>query len=137
MEAVKLKRMAMQQALLTFQKSLALLEQSQEKDQEVCKLMRDGMIQRFEYSIDNFWKFLKIYLEIIKQIPIELPSPREILKLALNRVLITDDEYKILILAISDRNLTSHTYNEALAEEIQEHLLSYYLTMQAIIDRLQ
>lgn len=137
MEALKLKSLAMQQALLTFQKSFVTIEQSQEKDPDVHKLMRDGMIQRFEYCIDNFWKFLKIYLETVKKISITLPSPREILRLALDSILITDDEHIILIRAISARNLTSHTYNEELAAEIQKNLLSYYITMQAILNRLQ
>ena len=73
MEALKLKSLAIQQALLTFQKSFVMIEQYQEKDPEMHKLMRDGMIQRFEYCIDNFWKFLKIYLEVVKKILLPYP----------------------------------------------------------------
>lgn len=43
-------------------------------------LMRDGLIQRFEYSIDSFWKFLKMYLEEVQKVSIEPASPKAILK---------------------------------------------------------
>lgn len=45
--------------------------------------MCDSAIQRFEYSIDTFWKFLKIYLQEHLKIQIESASPRAISKMRL------------------------------------------------------
>ena len=98
--------------------------------------MRDGIIQRFEYSIDSFWKFLKIYLETDRGMAIEPSSPRSVLRVSLTHQLVTQEEFKILEDCVSDRNLTSHTYNEKIAEEIYAHIPRYYRTMKAVIDRV-
>jgi glucan phosphorylase len=57
--------------------------------------------------------------------------------LALDSKLITGDECEALLDSVSERNLTSHTYNEETAERIQQHIPFYYGTMKAIIDRLK
>ena len=57
MEKIKERYDLMQKALLTLQKGLSQLEDCKEKNQRVYALMRDGIVQRFEYSIDSFWKF--------------------------------------------------------------------------------
>ncbi len=136
MEIIKLRYQLMHKSLITFQKSLEMLDVSNERDQELRKLMCDGAIQRFEYCIDGFWKYLKLYLEKVRKVSIELSSPREVLRLALHNIVLTDDEYSTLIVAISDRNLTSHTYNEELAKEIQQRLPSYYLAMKNVVNKL-
>lgn len=136
MEKIKLRYEAMQQSLRSLEKALVILEKSTEKDFEINKLMRDGTIQRFEYSIDGFWKFLKIYFEMNFKIAIESPSPKTILKLALDMQLISDHECMILLDAVSDRNLTSHTYDEDLADNMEQHIELYFITMKTIIERL-
>lgn len=94
------------------------------------------MIQRFEYSIDSFWKFLKMYLEDIQKVSIESASPKAILKICWSLKMFDDVEYDILLKCVSDRNLTSHSYNEDMAERIQEHIPLYYQTMKAVVDKL-
>lgn len=107
MEIVRLRHAAMRQALLTLAEGLEELEiQIPSKSK---KLMRDGVIQRFEYCIDSFWKFFKVYLETVQKISIESPSPRVILRLALDVKLITDNECLTLLDCVAERNLTSHT----------------------------
>lgn len=101
------------------------------------KLMQDGITQRFEYSIDSFWKFLKFYLEIISKISIESPSPKVVFRQVLQSMLITEYEFRILIDCVTERNLTSHTYDEKTAKKIQDHIPLYYVTMKIILDRLQ
>ncbi len=101
------------------------------------KIIQDSMIKRFEYCIDSFWKFLKIYIEEEKQIAVKIPSPREVLTLSLQNNLITEAECQILINAVSDRNLTAHTYNQVLANQISNQIPLYFNVMKAIIDRLQ
>ncbi len=99
--------------------------------------MQDGITQRFEYSIDSFWKFLKFYLEIISKISIESPSPKVVFRQVLQSMLITEYEFRILIDCVTERNLTSHTYDEKTAKKIQDHIPLYYVTMKIILDRLQ
>ena len=60
MEIVKIRYQALQKALLTLESGLDIFDDKEAESREIHGLMRDGIIQRFEYSIDSFWKFLKI-----------------------------------------------------------------------------
>ncbi|HXW86422.1 MAG TPA: nucleotidyltransferase substrate binding protein, partial [Candidatus Bathyarchaeia archaeon] len=52
---------ALCKALRTIEKGLAKIKET--SDVDTLEMFRDSIIQRFEYTIDSFWKFLKIYLE--------------------------------------------------------------------------
>lgn len=113
MEALKNRYIILKKCFETF--SNALLLYSKPKPQEEHILFRDDIIQRFEYTIDTLWKFLRDYIETIKGVPLAFISPREILRVALQTNTITEQEFELLSQMIKDRNLTSHTYNEKLA----------------------
>jgi nucleotidyltransferase substrate binding protein (TIGR01987 family) len=137
MEIVKLRYETLQKALLTLRDGIHTFANYQGKEsKEEYPLIRDGLIQRFEYSIDTFWKFIKLYLEEVQKVSIQSATPREILKKALPDI-ITPEEHTILTKALADRNLTSHSYNEELAVTIQNHIPAYLDVMQAITDRLK
>jgi nucleotidyltransferase substrate binding protein (TIGR01987 family) len=127
---------AMQRALQTFEIGLVRFEKNEGLDAEDIILKRDGVIQRFEYCIDTFWKLLKIYFEFYNKFVVEVAAPRTILKLAFNHGLILEEEYKILLDALTDRNLTSHTYNEKIAVQIQSRTPLYYATLKKVVDRM-
>ena len=135
MEIVTLRYKIMNQALSTLNEGLEELEALKANQSKAHRLMRDGVIQRFEYCIDTFWKFLKVYLERVQKVHIEQPSPRIILRISLKMALISDKECDALVDCVADRNLTSHTYNEEIAEKIQGHVFRYYITMKSIMDR--
>ncbi len=50
----------------------------------------------------------------------ELKYPREVIKTAFQSELIEDGH--IWLKALTDRNLTSHTYNETIADEVVQRL---------------
>ena len=100
--------------------------------------MRDAAIQRFEFSLDTFWKFMHAYLQEIELINIQgAPSPRSAFRHALHMTLITPDEYKKCIDMVEDRNRTSHTYNEQTAQDIFERLPNYHLLLDELLKRLK
>jgi nucleotidyltransferase substrate binding protein (TIGR01987 family) len=136
MESLRLKHESMQKALATLKEVLESVNVLTQ-----CgvgyDVIRDSIIKRFEYCIDSFWKFLKIYLEEIQKIDVKLASPREILRLSLQDDVVTKAEYEILIYAVTDRNLTSHTYNQDLANKISSQVPLYFATMKSIMDRLE
>lgn len=136
MEIVLLRYIALEQALSTLKDGLTEIENNSSESPKTLMLMRDGVMQRFEYCTDSLWKFLKLYLENVQKVSIESSSPRSILRKALITNLITDDEYAILMESVSQRNLTSHTYNEKIAEEIRKHIPTYYKAMHTVISRL-
>jgi nucleotidyltransferase substrate binding protein (TIGR01987 family) len=81
---------------------------------------RDSAIKRFELTAELGWKVIKEYLrdkEIICR------SPRECLLEAFKAGLISDNPLWLRVL--EDRNLSVHTYNEKLAEDIYGRLKDY------------
>ena len=77
-------------------------------------IVRDAAIQRFEFSFDLAWKVLKTVLE--EQKGIICTSPNECIREAYQQKFIDYDEKWMSVL--KNRNLTAHTYNEKLIEEI-------------------
>ncbi|NBC48475.1 MAG: DUF86 domain-containing protein [Gammaproteobacteria bacterium] len=74
---------------------------------------RDATIQRFEFCYELAWKMLKLKLE---QEGISARTPRQALQEALQAALIDNGNAWSEIQRY--RNLTSHTYNERLADEV-------------------
>jgi nucleotidyltransferase substrate binding protein (TIGR01987 family) len=88
--------------------------------QPVNEFVRDSAIQRFEFTFELFWKSLRAYAE---ESGLEAYSPRDSVRTAFQLGVIQEhpDWFRML----EDRNLTSHTYNEATAETIYSHLPAY------------
>ncbi len=84
-------------------------------------LDRDGVIQRFEFTFELFWKTLKFILEYHG---VSCASPRQCLKEAFKMGLIEDDE--VFLDMLTDRNLSSHVYEEKTAEEIYQRIRKVY-----------
>lgn len=133
MEKLELRLQSLTKALKTLNKSLEKMKSGNYDDYEE---LRDSIIQRFEYSADTFWKFLKDYLKSNLKIEVAFARPKVVFKEALETKLITTEEHKKLINLIEDRNLTSHGYNEDVAEEISHNIFEYYDVMNSILTRL-
>lgn len=124
MERLKKRYENLTKATEALEKSLNRLEET-EPNHPDHDLFRDSTIQRFEFSFDTSWKFLKGWIETIEKL--EIPgSPRGIFKVALDCNIITMDQYKKLLEMLADRNNTSHTYNEELAIVICKAIPTYY-----------
>lgn len=85
-------------------------------------LRTDGLIQRFEFVIELYWKVLKDMLEAVN---VDVRNPSMTFKEAFYQGWLGDDD-KPWVSMLEDRNLSSHTYKEKLAEEIAERIPSYY-----------
>ena len=82
-------------------------------------LYRDGLIQRFEFTVELAWKSLREYLED-QGVVLAVVSPRAVLKEAYAAGVIDDADMWNAI--ISARNITSHVYDEATATEIARQI---------------
>lgn len=134
METIEKRKQAVIQTLSTLHEAMELIEDPTHI--ELYKSLRDSAIQRFEYSIDTFWKFLKIYLQDKESAAVDSASPREILRTAFNANLLQEKELNLLLEGIVDRNLTSHMYNEVLAQDLLDRIPVYYATMKQVVDRI-
>ncbi|MDP3956168.1 MAG: HI0074 family nucleotidyltransferase substrate-binding subunit [bacterium] len=77
-------------------------------------IVRDSAIQRFEFTTDLAWKLMHAELNEIHKIT--CTSPGTCLRAAFKQGIIADDIFWLDM--IEKRNLTSHTYIEALAERV-------------------
>lgn len=97
-------------------KALGQLEKAAQQPKD--EYLRDSVIQRFEFTHELAWKMLKLRLE---GEDIFVKTPRETMQAALQAGLIEDGN------AWSDlqkmRNLTSHTYNEDLADDVYTYII--------------
>lgn len=122
-------------ALKTLKIALTYLHELTESD-KYYETFRDSAIQRFEYSIDLFWKTLRDFLE--KNHGLMVPaSPKATLKYCADTQLISQQEYLLCVKMIEDRNLTSHAYNVNVAKAISENIHAYYTLMNTISIRLE
>lgn len=92
---------------------------------------RDSAIQRFEFTFELAWKAVA---RLAREEGIECPSPRTALRTALRLGWIADDE--IWLTMLDDRNRTSHTYNEAVAEELYSRLRAHLTALTGLHARL-
>ena len=116
-----LKEIRWTQRFENFDKSYKLLKKY--SNQEITtELERAGIIQFFEMTFELAWKVLKDYLESEGYM---VKSPRETVKQAFQIGLI--DNGHIWIDALSNRNLTTHTYDEKLATKMTSEILNAYL----------
>lgn len=134
MEKIKDRYEIALQTLNTLDEAIFLLEKNTK--QQYYLSFCDSVIQRFEYSIDTFWKFIKLYLVEILKVTIDIASPKIIIREAYNAGIITELEFESLVKAITRRNETSHAYKKELAQEILEEIPQYYKVMHAILERL-
>lgn len=87
--------------------------------------MRDAAIQRFEFTIELFWKVLK---KVLWHEKIESTTPRDTVSKAYQYKLIDHEE--IWLKMLDDRNNTSHAYKEEEAKLIFEHIKNYLPTFE-------
>ncbi|MBY0247235.1 MAG: nucleotidyltransferase substrate binding protein [Nitrospiraceae bacterium] len=99
--------------------------------QPANEFVRDSAIQRFEFTFELFWKSLKAYAE---ESGLEAFSPRDSLRVAFQLGVIQENTEWFRML--EDRNLTSHTYNEATADTIYSHLPTYTRLIRQTLDEL-
>jgi len=85
------------------------------------ELLKEGLIQRFEYTHELAWKVMKDYAEY--QGYTEIRGSRDALRKAFEMGLIEDSEWMD---TISDRNRTSHQYDDEAADEIYKVIVSEY-----------
>jgi len=81
------------------------------------------------------WKTLQQYLRDVEKLP--AGSPRAVFRAGRDVELLSDAEAELALQMCDDRNLTVHTYDEALARHIYSHLGSYAELLRACLRRIE
>jgi nucleotidyltransferase substrate binding protein (TIGR01987 family) len=99
------------------------------------ELLRDGVIQRFEYSHELAIKFIRRALETIYGDEVDSMAYNDLLRTAAERGLIQDVEawfdYRLA------RNKTSHTYDAKVAGEVFRSAAPFLKDARFLLDRLE
>lgn len=83
-------------------------------------LIVNGTIQRFEFTIELYWKMLK---RLLAREGIDARTPRQTLK-------------KAWLQMLKDRNATSHIYSETMACKIVTNISQYFPEMKSTFEKL-
>jgi nucleotidyltransferase substrate binding protein (TIGR01987 family) len=111
--------------LSNFGKALLRLKEAalEFENNKTNDVIRDGVIQRFEFTYELAWKATKEYLEDIGIT--DRNSPKSVIKEAYEQKIIVHEQNWLLML--NDRKLTTHVYNEQMAQEIIGRITHNYL----------
>lgn len=104
-----------------FSKALSQLTKFIEKG-ALNEFEQQGLIQSFEYTYELAWNTLKDYFEA--QGETNLHGSRDVFRLAFKRGLVENGETWMDM--ITSRILTSHTYNEDVAEKMAAGIVNRY-----------
>ncbi|EHY76327.1 nucleotidyltransferase [Pseudomonas kunmingensis] len=124
-----------QQRLSNFRRALTQLDEAIELMQrrELSRLEKQGVIQAFEYSYELGWNTLKDFL--VWQGIEGIVGSRDTIREGFSKGLIEDGHGWMQML--TDRNRTSHTYNEETAEAILENIRKqHHSLLKALVKTL-
>lgn len=96
--------------------------------------IRDASIQRFEYTYEALWKAAALYLREVHGL--DAPSPKSVIRRSMEVGILSEQEAREAMTLANDRNLTVHTYNEDLANEIYSRLPDHSALMHTWLRRL-
>ena len=114
-----------------FSKALLTLEEIYLKPPRDDRSNIDATIQRFEFTFELAWKFLKDYF---MERDLELNFPKEVIQKAFEVHLIDNEDLWIMML--KDRNMTSHTYDEDLADAIFGRIKLYVPELRKLLNKV-
>lgn len=109
-----------------YQRAFTLLREAVEASEEkgLSQLEKEGLIQRFEYTMELAWKTMKDYLES-ENVVIDQVTPRNVIRLAFEANIIKDGQ--TWMDALDSRNKMSHTYDFAQFEAVIADIKKSYL----------
>ena len=120
-----------QRALSTLQRAIGLAQR-----RPLSELEEQGLIQAFEFTHELSWLLIRDFL--VDQGVAGISGSREAVREAVARQLLPQGQESVWMAMIRSRNLTSHTYNPAVAREIAELIVDRYgPVFQQLADLMQ
>ena len=113
-----------QQRFENFERALELLKEPLGNISALSELEQQGVVQRFEFTVELAWKTLKDYL-VFSGVSFDQITPKSVIKQAFAAKLIADGPLWVEML--DARNLLSHTYDLAMFREAVEQIASRYV----------
>ena len=116
---------------------LKSFREAAERLEEVLSLptdpvVRDSGIKRFELCFELSWKVVQRFL---RDRGLDCRSPRDCFREAFSYGLLAEEG--VWVQMVHDRNLSVHTYNEELANQMYARLLGYLPAFRQLLGELQ
>lgn len=108
-------------ALIQLGKAVNIVSAVSNSSSDQSDLLAEGLIQRYEYTHELAWKVMKDYEEY--QGITDIMGSRDAIRVALRAGILDDDRWMD---TISDRNLTSHNYDDETAKHIVNNIINVY-----------
>ena len=124
-------------ALNLLGKAVSIVSAQLTDNKEEFDLLKEGLIQRYEYTHELAWKVMKDYAEY--QGITGINGSRDAIRQTLQFGLIDDDRWMDTII---DRNLSSHNYDDETAQTIVSNIISTYYPLfvkyeQAMLSKVE
>ena len=127
-----------QQRFQNYQKALRLLETCMPADEKnPTPIETLALVQAFEMCTELAWNVMKDYMQaqgLVFQV-----TPKGAIREAFNRKIIPDGQ--TWLDAIESRNLSAHTYNQSVALELVQKIVTRFapafLTLEQVFSRYQ
>jgi nucleotidyltransferase substrate binding protein (TIGR01987 family) len=110
-----------------FKKAVLRLEDA--LNQEKNEFIRDSVIQRFEFCVELAWKTSR------KLMGTSTSAPKQVVREMAQNGLV--DDVDIWLQAIDERNNSSHTYNESLAEQVYQFVEKFLPFLKSLVINLE
>ena len=136
MTDLKLDYSSFEKAINTLESALKFYEsQKNAVGPEQRDLIRDGVIQRFEYTFELSWKTIKRFLEMYGLEKVDALNNRDLFRVGFENGLIKDPvrwfDY------LSDRNQTSHVYDPTIAADVFSSAQKFLTDAVFLLERLK
>lgn len=92
-------------------------------------VVRDATIQRFEFCVELSWKTAR------KVMGTQTTAPKQVIREMAQAGLI--DDVQVWFDALEKRNLSSHTYNEDLANDVYSFTKAFAFQFRALLNNLK
>lgn len=99
---------------------------------EPTQLNQDATIQRFEFTFELAWKLMQV---LIQDKGVEVFGPKDVIRRAAQVGLIDDPEAWIDFLKA--RNLTTHVYDQPVAEEIYNQAKEFPAVVEELMKKAE
>ena len=111
-------------------------ERSEELDEVLLRAVKSGVIKHFEFTYELSWRFIRRWLEAnVSRDTADGVTRQELFRLgAEHRLIDSVDNWMLFHRA---RNLTSHTYRQATAEEVYAVIPSFLEHAKNLLSALE
>jgi len=121
--------------LKDFNKSLSKLEIVVEREDDEYHFIRDSRVQRFEFTFELYWKTLKTYIYVEKNI--NHSYARDVFRECRSIGILTEQEVETSLEMLKDRNFCAHAYAEKIVAKIALKIPKYSKLFRDIFNRLK